>query len=273
MSMEPGRGQVRLERHAQVAVVTLDRPARKNALDEVMWQGLATAVDALVAAPPRAIVLTGTGAQAFCAGQDVNPDNPQVAALMTAVQTHDRAPVEAMLSRVRGIIDRLTACPVPVIAALNGLAYGGGAELAVRCDLRVADPAAVMCFSEVRLGLMPDWGGGVALTRLVGPSRAADLILTARRVGAAEALSLGLVNRVSAPGAALAEAIALGETIAKHGPRAVRGALAVIRRTPDLAHADALALELDLASELIAGGECVHGITAFLSRTEPSFPD
>jgi len=88
------------------------------------------------------------------------------------------------------------ALPVPIIAAINGLAFGGGAELAVRCDMRVMDPGAVICFSEVRLGLMPDWGGGVALSRLLGRSLAADHILTARRVNADEALDMGLVNQV-----------------------------------------------------------------------------
>jgi len=266
-------GKVTIDRRGAIAVVTLDRPERRNALDEAMWASFARAVDELGAAPPRAVVLTGAGDRAFCAGQDVSPDNPQVGALVGAVQAHDRAPVEAMLRRARDVLDRFFALPGPTIAALGGLAFGGGAELAVRCDLRVADPGAVLCFSEVRLGLMPDWGGGVALTRLVGPSRAADLVLTARRVGAAEAQALGLVNRVSAPGACLAEALALAERIAQNGPRAVRAALEVIRRAADLPEREALALELERAATLIASGECVHGISAFLARTEPSFPE
>jgi enoyl-CoA hydratase/carnithine racemase len=178
-----------------------------------------------------------------------------------------------MLGELRAILDRLFALPIPIIAAVNGLAYGGGAELASRCDLRVLDPAATICFSETKLGLMPDWGGGVALTRLIGPARAADLILTGRKIDANEAMALGLANRVSAPGASVAEAIALAESIASNGPRAVRSALEVIRRTPDMPLQEALALELDRASALIASGECVFGIGAFLSRTPPSFPD
>jgi enoyl-CoA hydratase/carnithine racemase len=178
-----------------------------------------------------------------------------------------------MLTELRRIADRLFRLPVPIIAAINGTAFGGGAELAVRCDLRVMDPLATLSFSEVRLGLMPDWGGGVALTRLVGPSRAADLILTARRVGAEEALALGVVNRVCAPGAALGAAQELAESIAANGPRAVKSALAVIRATPDSTERDALALELESAASLIASGECIFGIGAFFSRTPPSFPD
>jgi enoyl-CoA hydratase/carnithine racemase len=145
--------------------------------------------------------------------------------------------------------------------------------MAVRCDLRVMDPAATIAFSEVRLGLMPDWGGGVALTRVVGRARAADLILTARRVAAEEALRLGLVNRVSAPSACLVEAKDLAETIAHNGPRAVRATLRLIRHIDGTSDTGALALELDQAAKLIASGECVLGVGAFLSRTTPSFPD
>src|SRR5262249_33226445 len=238
-----------------IAIVMLDRPERRNALNEAMWSELDEAASELEARPGRGVVITGAGDRAFCAGMDVNPDNPQVAGLVEAVQTHDRAPVAALLGRIRATLDRLVGLPVPVIAAVNGLAYGGGAELAVRCDLRVADPAAVFCFSEVRLGLMPDMGGGVALTRLLGPSRAADLVLTARRVGAPEALALGLVNRVSAPGKALEEALDLAAAVAKNGPRAVRAALDVIRTTGDLSERDALALELERATTLIVSGE------------------
>lgn len=264
---------VSLERRGRVAVLTLDRPERRNALNEAMWDALDAALDRLEAALPRAVVLTGAGDKAFSAGFDVNPDNPMVAALMTSVQTGDPGPVRAFLARLRRSTDRLAALPVPVIAAINGLAYGGGAEIAARCDLRVVDPEAVIRFSEVRLGLMPDLGGGPALTRLIGPSRAADLVLTARPVRAGEALSLGLVNRVSAPGAALDEAVALAQQIAANGPRAVRGALSIIRQSPDLAENQALALELAAATALITTGECVHGIGAFMARTEPEFPD
>jgi len=253
-------------------VVTLDRPGTKNALGHVMWAALERAADQLHASLPRAVVLTGAD-QVFSSGMDVHPGNPQVAEIVVAVAQHDVAPVRDMLGDMHRILDRLFSLPVPIIAAIGGLAYGGGAELATRCDLRVADPRATICFSEVRLGLMPDWGGGVALTRLIGPARAADLILTARKVGAEEALRLGLVNRISAPGAALAEAISLAESIAGNGPRAVRAALAVIRGAGDLPAREAIAAEREAAAALIATGECQTGITAFLGNTKPDFDD
>jgi len=268
-----GTGSVELSRDGAVATIKLSRPERHNALSEVLWNGLDSAVAEIERDLPRVVVITGDGDKAFCAGMDVNPDNPLVAGIIEAVQTGDPGPVGDMLRKLRAIVDRLAALPVPLIAALNGMAYGGGAEIALRCDLRVMDPAATLCFSEVRLGLMPDMGGSVALTRAVGPAIAADLILTARKVSADEALRLGVVSRVSAPGAVLEEAYVLARAIAENGPRAVRAALAIIRKVPDETEEQALARELAAAIELIAGGECQHGITAFMTRQKPTFPD
>jgi enoyl-CoA hydratase/carnithine racemase len=265
-------GAVHLERRGPVAIVTLDRPGRRNALGQAMWAALGAVVEELHRALPRVVLLTGAG-PAFCAGMDVQPDNPQIGRLIEAVARQEVAPVRAMLAELHAVLDRLFALPVPIVAVLGGLAYGGGAELAVRCDLRVMDPAATICFSEVRLGLMPDWGGGVALTRLVGPGRAADLILSARKVDADEALSLGLTSRVSAPGQALGCALELAEAIAANGPRAVRAALGVIRTALDQPRDEAVAGELEAAARLIASGECQVGIAALMARQTPVFPE
>ena len=262
-----------LEYRGRCAVITLNRPDKRNAFDREMWTGLESAVGQLRKKMPRVIVVTGAGDRAFSAGFDVNPANPQVASLMEAVQKHTRGPVEKLIEYIRQTVDSLVDLPVPVIAAINGLAYGGGAELAVRCDMRLIDPGAVVCFSETRLGLMPDWGGGVALTRLAGRSIAADLILTGRKVGAEEAFSLGLVNRVSKPGRVVVESLEIAEAISKNGPRAVQAALKVIRGSADLPLREALKCETSIASDLVASGECVHGITAFLSKKDPDFPD
>lgn len=264
---------VRLERMGNIAVVTLDRPERQNALNEHMWGCMEGVVDDLKKNLPRVVIITGAGNKAFCAGWDMNLDNPQALHLLKAIEDHDKGPIMAHISRWRTNTDRLVMLPVPVIAAVNGLAYGGGAEIASRCDLRVMDPNAVFCFSEVKLGLMPDHGGAVGLTRLIGPSKAADLILTARKIGAQEALSLGLVNRISAPGKALDEARALAETIADNGPLAVRHALKVIRSIQDMSCLAALELETEEAVTLIASGESIHGVAAFLSKQKPVFPE
>ncbi|MBN1574237.1 MAG: enoyl-CoA hydratase/isomerase family protein [Deltaproteobacteria bacterium] len=267
---------VRLEysgENDRIAIVTIDRPEKKNVFDEAMFNSLEEAAERLEGRLPRVVVLTGRGEGAFSAGFDVNPDNPQVSGLIDAVTKNDIGPCETLMLRIKEVVNRLVFLPIPIICAINGIAYGGGAELAVRCDMRVMDPKAVICFSEVKLGLMPDWGGGPALTRLVGPAVAADLILTARRVKAEEALRLGIANRISEGGSALKEAVDIAETISKNGPRAVRSALSVIREAPGMSLNDALDLETKTAAELTAGGECVHGITAFLAKKEPEFPD
>ncbi len=264
---------IRLERKDHVAVITIDRPHRLNTFNQTMWSELERVVAELRENLPRVIVLTGAGDKAFSAGFDVNPDNPQISNLIEAVEKHDRAPVEKLIRNIRTAVDGLVSLPVPLIAAINGKAYGGGAELAVRCDLRVMDPEAVISFSEVRLGLMPDWGGAAALAQLVGPAKAADMILTAREVTAREALALGLINRISTRARVLEESVELAETIAGNGPRAVRSALEVIRSACGIPMQDALELETERAVTLSTTGECYHGISAFLSRETPRFLD
>jgi enoyl-CoA hydratase/carnithine racemase len=264
---------VSLQRQEHIAIITLDRPAKHNTLDQHMWDCLDKTVAELKQNLPRVIVLTGAGDKAFCAGFDVNPENPLLTPLLAAAESHDKTPAYDLIHRVRTSTDNLVSLPVPIIAAINGLAYGGGAEIASRCDLRVMDPKAVFCFSEVRLGLMPDHGGVVGLTKLVGASRASDLILTARKVDAQEALQLGLANRISLPGKALEETLSLALSIAQNGPRAVRHALSVIRKISDLTMQEALELETQEAVDLIASGECIHGVAAFLTRQKPEFSE
>lgn len=264
---------ISVKRQGHIAIMTLDRPAKHNALDQHMWDCLDKSVTDLGQNLPRVIVLTGAGDKAFCAGFDVHPDNPLLTPLLAAAESRDKGPADELIRRVRTSTDKLVSLPVPIIAAINGLAYGGGAEIASRCDLRVMDPQAVFCFSEVRLGLMPDHGGVVGLTKLVGASRAADLILTARKVDAQESLQLGLTNRITAPGKVLEDALDLALSIAQNGPRAVRHALCVIRKIHDLTTRDALDLETQEAVDLIASGESIHGVTAFLTRQKPDFPD
>ena len=263
-----------LERINRLAIVTICHPERLNAFNASMFAELEDTARNLADDPQlRAVIITGAGQDAFSAGFDVNPDNPMVAEMAQAIERRDKGPIARAIGAMRTAVDRFVALPVPVIAAINGRAFGGGAELAVRCDLRVMDPAAEICFSEVRLGLMPDWGGGAALVHVLGASAAADLVLTARRVPADEALRMGLVNRISPPGQALETALAMAETIMANGPQAVRRALEVIRAGRNLSLQATLDLERQTAIDLIASGECLHGIGAFLTGQAPVFPD
>lgn len=265
--------RIRLERTKKIAIVTMDRPDKKNAFDESMFEALEQVTRELEQDLPRAVVLTGAGDKAFCAGFDVNLENPMTAEFLDAVNKKDTALAGKVIQRMRCAVDGFVCLPVPIIAGINGLAYGGGAELATRCDLRVMDIGAKLCFSEVRLGLMPDWGGGACLARLIGPAHAADLILTARVLEAKEAAVLGLINRVSDKGRCLDDAMKLAEQISRNGPKAIRHALTVLRQSLDLPLKAALDKEAEAAAELIASGECIHGITAFMEKKAPRFPD
>ena len=265
--------RIRLERKNKIAIVFMDRPEKKNAFDEAMFEALERVTRGLKQDLPRAVVLTGAHDRSFCAGFDVNLENPMAADFLSAVNQKDTAMAGKIINRIRRAVDGFADLPVPLIAAVNGPAYGGGAELAVRCDLRVMDAGATLCFSEVRLGLMPDWGGGACLAQLVRHANATDLILTARVVKADEALGIGLVNRVSDTGRCLGEALALAEEIGQNGPKAVCHALAVLRQSRDLPLKKALDREAEAAATLIASGECIHGITAFMEKKAPQFPD
>lgn len=261
-----------LERKGHIAVVTLNRPSRLNAFNSLMFTELQRVTAELKSRLPRVIIITGAGDKAFSAGFDVNPDNPLLMELYDAMGKKDRPAIVRGMKFVIDTVGNFTSLPVPVIAAINGLAYGGGAELSIRSDMRVMNKKAVICMSEVTLGLMPDWGGGATLAHLIGPARAADLILSARKVPADEALQLGLVNRVS-DNQCLEEAMALAEMISKNGPRAIRHSLSVIRQSRDLSLAKTLDLELEEAVTLVESGESVHGVTAFLEKREADFPD
>jgi len=265
--------QILMEIKDKIALVTMNRANKENAFDESMYSALENVTEELRRNLPRAIILTGAGDKAFSAGFDVNPANPLVVDVLGALEDKDIESARRLIHRIRKAIDGFIALPVPIIAAINGLAYGGGAEFATRCDLRLMDETAQICFSEVRLGLMPDWGGGPYLTKLVGSSVAADLILTARTVNADEAFKIGLVNRVCVKGSVIEEALNLAGQIAQNGPEAVRSALTVIRQSQGLSMEKALELEAETAAQLIVSGECMHGITAFLEKRKPEFPD
>jgi enoyl-CoA hydratase len=265
--------RIRLERKNKIALVVMNRPEKKNAFDTAMFEALEKVTLELERDLPRAVVLTGADDRAFCAGFDITLENPMTEEFLDAVNKKDTTLAGKIIKRMRHAVDEFVNLPVPIIAAVNGPAYGGGMELATRCDLRVMDMGAILCFSEVRLGLMPDWGGGACLARLLGHTHAADLILTARVVKADEAYRMGLINRVSDNGRCLDDAMELAEQISQNGPKAIRHALAVLRQSRDLSLRQALDKEAELAAELIASGECIHGITAFMEKKPAQFPD
>jgi len=221
---------VHLEHDGAVAVLTIDRPEARNAIARATMRELASALDEIEASPAHVLVVTGAGARVFVAGGDLKE--------LAAIRTHEDA--AAMAQTMRAVLDRLATLPVPVLAAVNGDAYGGGAEVAVACDMRIAADDVRCGFNQVALGIMPAWGGIERLTALVGRGRALMLMTTGRVLDAATALELGLFDEV-APRAAfdarwhdVAQAIACAPRDALVGIKAAQRAAFPTAR-PDLA--------------------------------------
>jgi enoyl-CoA hydratase/carnithine racemase len=217
---------VRVEQRGAVAVWTLDRADRMNALTRAMLFALGKlAREAATNESIRAIVLTGAGDKAFCAGADLKERR--------GMSDDD---VRALIDLYRTELGPLDRCPKPVVAAINGVALGGGLELALTCDLRVAAPGAQLGLPETSIGVIPGAGGTQRLARVVGEARAKEMILLARRVTAEEALSWGLVNRVSPAGTSVVDdAVAWAAPIAQGAPvegGRPRGRRRRLRRAP-----------------------------------------
>lgn len=242
-----------------VALVTLNRPRALNALSFALLLRLAEAVEALDADPAcRAIVITGAGTRAFAAGADVAE---------LAEQTTESL---AASPGFRGW-DRVAAVATPTIAAVRGYALGGGAELAMACDMVVAAEDATFGQPEIRLGIIPGAGGTQRLARAVGKARAMELVLTGRRILAPEAERLGLVTRIVPPTETLTAALDLAEAVAAGPAAAVRAAVAAIRAAFEGPLADGLATERRLFGALFGTPDQEEGMRAFLERREPSW--
>jgi enoyl-CoA hydratase/carnithine racemase len=179
-------GEVRVEYHGTAAVIVIDRPSTHNAISRQTMQDLEDAVDEIAASNVRAVAVRGAGERVFVSGGDMKE--------LASIRTPEEA--QAMANRMRLLLDRLADLPVPVLGALNGHAFGGGCEVAVACDFRIAADDIRLAFNQVQLAIMPAWGGIERLQRLVGPARALWLMTTGRAITAAEAADWGLVEEV-----------------------------------------------------------------------------
>jgi enoyl-CoA hydratase/carnithine racemase len=224
---------------------------------------LADALAILAAAPAgevRAVVVTGSGERAFCAGSDVGEFEDQRGPAGRA-----RLDLEARVSRA------LADLPMPTIAAIEGHALGGGLELALACDLRIAASGARLGLPEVRLAVIPGAGGTQRLPRVVGPTRARELILTGRVIDAVEAYRIGLVNEVVPAGEARARAEEIGREIAARGPLAVREAKRLIDASTDVDLDAGLTAELEGSLRIFATDDLLEGATAFFEKRDPQY--
>jgi len=244
-----------------VGYVTINRPQRLNALNrQVIDELLGVFEDLRRDAEVRVAILTGSGDKAFVAGADIN----ELAAL---------APVEGEETARRGqrVLDLIENLGKPVIAAINGYALGGGCELAMACTLRIAAESARLGQPEVKLGLIPGYGGTQRLPRLIGKSQAVEIILTGEPVSAQEAFRLGLVNQVVPADDLIPAAERLAQRIIAAAPLAVRFALEAVQRGMEVSTAEGQALEAALFGLTCTTADMKEGTRAFLEKRPPKF--
>jgi methylglutaconyl-CoA hydratase len=253
---------VRFERRGRVVVVTLDRPERMNALSRSLvarFGEIGREVAALE--DVQLVVVTGAGDKAFCAGADLKER-----AGMTAEE------VRALLVAYETELGWLETIAVPTLAAINGAALGGGLELALLCDLRIASHHAVLGLPETSLGVIPGAGGTQRLPRLLGEARAKELILRAARLSAPEALILGLVNQVLPKSDEfLREVLSWADPILNGAPLAIRAALKAMRGASERDLREGLALERAAYEQCLGSEDRVEALTAFAEKRKPIF--
>lgn len=262
MSSSPSESLL-VSRDGPVAVLTLNRPQAMNAINLALRAALHETLQALRHDPAvRAVVLTGAE-KAFCAGMD----------LREFAQIMAETPLTEMRRFRWDKGDGIAAFDKPIIAAVNGLAIGGGVELALWCDICFAAQEATFAFAEVSRGLIPGNGGTQRLARRIGPSRALEMILSARTVDAPDALAMGLVDHVVSADQLLPQALALAQRIAANAPVAVRMAKAAVTRGADLSLAEGLQLERDLATLVYTTQDAKEGPAAFVQKRPPQWQD
>jgi enoyl-CoA hydratase len=254
-----------IERRGHVLIVTMNRPAARNALSGPMMELMRQAWDTVDGDPGiRVCVLTGAGG-AFCAGADLKA--------MTSSHPGDRFQGGDLDVSVIEPLLKGRRLSKPLIAAVEGPAVAGGTEILQACDIRVAGASARFGVSEARWGLFPLGGSAVRLTRQIPYTVAADLLLTGRHITAAEALSIGLIGHVVPDGQALTRALEIAEAIAANGPVAVRAILRVIRETEGMAENEAFALEAKVGMAVFASEDAREGPRAFAEKRRPEFRD
>jgi enoyl-CoA hydratase len=251
------------ERRGAVALLTINRPDKRNALNAALRAEFLSAISALEHdAAVRAIVLTGAGDKAFVAGADI-------------AEFEGRSPVDqyrVMKEPGASIYDAIEHCRTPVIAAVSGFCLGGGMELALACDIRLASTSAKFGQPEVNLGIIPGGGGTQRLPRIAGQGAALRMILTGDLIDAAEALRIHLVEEVTEPEQLLPRALAIAATIATRSPVAVAAAKEATRVALSLPLEEGLKLETALFQLCFASEDKIEGVRAFLEKRAATFP-
>lgn len=251
---------VLIEKRGRVAVVTVNRPDKLNALNSATRRDILAAFDHLEKDEEvRVVVITGAGEKAFIAGADISEF-----AGMTAV-------TQRRVMKGRRAFDAVEDFPKPVIAMINGFCLGGGCELALACDIRVASTKAKLGQPEIKLGIIPGGGGTQRLTRLIGEGKAMELILTGDFLSADESLSLGLVNHVYAPEELEVKTMEMANRIAEMSPVALAMAKAAVKNAARQTLREGLDSEVDLFALCFSSEDKEEGVKAFLEKRKPDF--
>lgn len=251
------------ERRERGAVFTITRPERLNALNRGLWDGLESCLDELETSDARFLVVTAQGTRAFSAGSDLKDD----AIALWGQQA-------AKNDRVRNLLLRLSRSRLFSVCALNGAAHGGGLELALACTLRVATQGATFSLPEIRLGVMPSYGGTQLLPAIIGRARAAELMLTARVLDSREALEWGLVSFVEVcRTAALDRALSVCAEVAGFSRVAHDGILRCLASAQGVADQAAMNVEAQAVRTVLASHDAKEGVSAFIDKRQPHFLD
>jgi methylglutaconyl-CoA hydratase len=254
-------GPLGLKRQDGALIISIEREERRNALSQATLEAFGSVFRYHLAPDDRAVIITGSGARAFCAGADLK-------------ERRDMSldEVRAQLLRYRTCLAWLSTCPVPTVAAINGAALGGGLELALLCDLRVAAPHASFALPETSLGIIPAAGGTQYLPRIVGSAKARELILLGSRVSAAEALRIGLIHRIcDAAVSVVDDALAWIAPITRGAPLAQHAALRALRAADRLDIDAGLEFERTCYEECLMSEDRIEALNAFAEKREPLF--
>lgn len=244
----------------RIATITVNRPDKLNALNDALMVELGQAIDQVVKDDSvGGVIVTGAG-RAFVAGADI-----------AELRAKSKEQMLELARRGQDVFRRFETSPKPVIAAVNGFALGGGCELALACHVRIASEQAKFGQPEVKLGIIPGYGGTQRLTRIAGKGRALQLLLTGEIIDAAEAFRIGLANQVVTPAMLLEAARGMAMAMLANGPLALARCIEVVNRGADMPLDDACALEAKVFSELAATDDMREGTSAFLEKRAPAF--
>jgi len=252
---------VEVSRRDEAALITLNRPEALNALSFEILDELDAAFGEVARSDARVLLITGAGDKAFCAGADI-----------TELRNRDTMSRKRGAEKGQAVFAKLTELPIPSVAVINGFAFGGGLELAMACTFRIATQAAKMGLPEIKLGLIPGYGGTQRLPRLVGEARALEMVMTGRTVKADEAGRIGLVNRV-VEGDAIGQALAFAREFTCYSLLALQFARSAVSRALDVPVSEGLKIEAELSTLAYGMRDAEEGMAAFEEKRKPSFTD